>query len=57
MLNRLLYLIKTGIVFSNLLTAVTGFMLASINGINFSLLLFSIVGITLVLCSATSLNN
>ena len=32
-------------------------MLASINGINFSLLLFSIVGITLVLCSATSLNN
>lgn len=48
---------KPGIVFSNLFTAFTGFFLASYGNFSFSLMVYSMVGLTLVLASSTVLNN
>ncbi len=48
---------KPGIVFSNLFTAFTGFFLASGLNIPFACLIYSMLGISLVVASSTVLNN
>lgn len=59
MKNILAYyrLAKPGIVYSNVLSAVAGFLMVSKSGLDFGLLLAVISGITLVIASACVFNN
>lgn len=58
MLKKYITVIKPGIVLSNLMVAVTGFLLAS-SEFGFDLILFlsTMVGVLLILASATAINN
>lgn len=56
-IKNFIQLAKPGIVFSNLFTAFTGLFLASSGNLSFSLVVYSMFGLTFVLASSTVLNN
>lgn len=57
MIKKYYELIKPGIIYGNLLTAAAGFLLASTQHVNVSLLVYTLLGITLVIASGCVFNN
>jgi len=55
--RQYLLLMKPGIVFGNLISVSGGFFLASKGNINWLLLLFTILGVSLVIASGCIFNN
>jgi protoheme IX farnesyltransferase len=52
-----LFLTKPGIIFGNLITALSGYFLASKGDFNFSILLFMLLGLSFVIASGCIFNN
>jgi heme o synthase len=57
LINKFFSVTKPGVVFGNLITATGGYFLAARGSIDFSLLLSTLVGITLVVASGCVFNN
>ena len=57
MFRNFFSLTKPGIIFGNVITALGGFFLAAKGQINFSLLIFMLVGVSLVIASGCVFNN
>ena len=57
MIKRYLQVTKPGIIFGNLISVIGGFLLASKGSIDYSLFLFTLVGVSLVVASGCVYNN